>query len=137
MMTFHASGVTFSLTGYDSIPTDGSGRVLITDINPSGDNNDDALICRSEVDNSYRGVGDWFLHPTDMSDNNGDRIGCVDDRGWCMNRNYLKSRGHRLVRLRRYSATAEEGVFTCDIPGDYNTPRALGVYYLSELLWHA
>ena len=36
------------------------------------------------------------------------------------------------MRLRRSFATAEEGVFTCDIPGDDNTPRALGIYYPSE-----
>ena len=136
-------GVTFSLTGYDSIPTDGSGRVLITDINPDGDNNEDALICRSQIDTftSTGGGGtNWFLHPTEMStdegdpdDNNdyGDRI--VGDRGWRRNRG-LDS-GHRLVRLRRYPATtAEEGVFTCHIPGDDDTPRSVGVYYPSESL---
>ena len=37
----HFSGVTFSLKG-DSIPTDGSGRVRITDI---GYNDETALIC--------------------------------------------------------------------------------------------
>ena len=36
------------------------------------------------------------------------------------------------MRLKRISATAEEGVFTCHIPGDDNTPRALGIYYPSE-----
>ena len=64
--------MTFSLTGYDSIPTDGSGRVLITDINPNGDNNEDALICLSEISNTT--VGDWYLHPTEMSTNEDDRI---------------------------------------------------------------
>ena len=64
--------MTFSLTGNDSIPTDGSGRVLITDINPNGDNNENALICRSEM-NIFSG-GDWFLHPTEMSSDNDDRI---------------------------------------------------------------
>ena len=54
-----------------------------------------------------------------------------NDRGWLRNRG-LDSQGHRLVRLRRVTATAEEGVFTCDIPGDSNTPRYLGVYYSSE-----
>ena len=38
------------------------------------------------------------------------------------------------MRLRRVSTTAEEGVFTCNIAGDINTPRYLGVYYPSELL---
>ena len=62
----------FSLTGYDSIPTDGSGRVFITDINPNGDNNEDALICHSEIPISS--VGDWFLHPIEMSNDTDDRI---------------------------------------------------------------
>ena len=47
-------GVTLSLRG-NSIPTDGSGRIVITDINPDGDNEEDALICQSEC------IGDWFL----------------------------------------------------------------------------
>ena len=36
------------------------------------------------------------------------------------------------MRLKRFTATAEEGVFTCDIPGDINTPAYLGIYYPSE-----
>ena len=67
--------MTFSLTGYDSIPSDGSGRVLITDINPNGDNNEDALICRSETSISGNApVGDWYLHLTEMSTNTSDRV---------------------------------------------------------------
>ena len=120
--------MTFSLRD-DSIPTDGSGRVLITDINPTVDNNEDALTCRSEMVTTN--VGNWFLHPTESSTDSGDRIEGANDRGWSRNRD-LDSEGHRLVRLRRVSATAEEGVFTCDIAGDNNTPRALGIYYPSE-----
>ena len=55
-----------------------------------------------------------------------------NDRGWLRNRDN-DDNGRRLVRLRRDSITAEEGVFTCDIPGDTN-PGYLGVYYPSELL---
>ena len=129
--------MTFSLRGV-SISTDGSGRVLITAINPNGDNNETALICRSEIPISGEGVGNWYLHPTEMSTDDGDRIlnpvtiGGVLDRGW--NRNRDNDSGHRLVRLRRGYDTAEEGVFTCDIPGDVNTPRSVGVYYPSEEL---
>ena len=68
--------MTFSLRG-DSIPNDGSGRVLITDINPNVDgSNEDALICRSEIPTVTQGdgVGDWYLHPTEMSTDDGDRI---------------------------------------------------------------
>ena len=60
------------MTGYDSIPTDGSGRVLITDINPNGINDEDALICHSE--GSISTVGEWYLHPTEMSTNASDKI---------------------------------------------------------------
>ena len=123
----------FSLTGYDSIPTDGSGRILITDINLNGDNNEDALICRSEISISGNtSTSDWYSHPTQMSTDEDDRIVSPPaDRGWKRNRGRY-SEGHRLVRLRRVSATAEEGVLTCDIPGDINTPRSVGIYYSSE-----
>ena len=54
-----------------------------------------------------------------------------NDRGWARNRD--DDSGRQLVRLRRFTDTAEEGVFTCDIPGDINNPGYLGVYYSSEL----
>ena len=125
--------MTFSLNG-NPIPTDGSAHVLITDINPSGDNNNDALICHSEIPLSgIIIVGDWFLHPTQTSTSADDRIVSTDPRGWNRNRG-LDGDRHQLVRLRRAdSAVAEEGVFTCNIRGDNNTPRYLGVYYPSEL----
>ena len=126
-----ATGVTLSLRG-DSILTNGSGRVLITDINPNGDNYEDALICHSGKPISGNGVGDWYLHPTEMSTDSGDRIVSLDNpdpRGWARNRD--DDSGHRLVRLRRASTTAEEGVFTCNIPGDFGTP-SVSIYYSSE-----
>ena len=105
-------------------------RVLITDI---GGNNEEALICRSEKTVSgISGVGDWYLHPTRLSINPGDRIvSPPPDRGWSRNRD-VDSEGHRLVRLRRSSDTAEEGVLTCNIPGDNNTPGSVVIYYPSE-----
>ena len=122
----------FSLRGV-SIPNDGSGRVLITDINPNGDNNEDALICRSEIPVSeISGVGDWYLHPTHMSTDEDNRIvnpvNRISDRGWNRNRG-IDPQDRRLVRLRRITDTAEEGVFTCHIPGDNNTPRHLYITY--------
>ena len=65
----------------------------------------------------------FFFPHGQLSDTN-------DDRGWARNRG--DDSGHRLVRLKRVNTTAEEGVFTCHIPGDENTPRALGIYYPSE-----
>ena len=133
-MIHSVSGVSFSLRG-DSIPTDGSGRILITDINPSGDSNRDALICQSDVpsnnDGATLGISDWILHPTQLSTNSSIRIVGSNDRGWTRNRD-LDSDGHQLVRLRRVSNRALEGVFTCNIAGDINTPRFVGIYYSSE-----
>ena len=65
-------------------------------------------------------------------DNENDNVSPPSDRGWSRSRD-TDSEGHRLVRLKRCSDAAEEGVFTCHIPGDDNTPRYLGVYYLCEL----
>ena len=118
--------MTFSLKG-DSIPTDGSGRVNITDI---GNTNDNALICHSGK--AILSSAQWYLHPTEMSTDDGDRIvSPPPDRGWQRNR-AADSEGHRLVRLRRGSDTAEEGVFTCHIPGDFGSPVSVGIYYPSE-----
>ena len=118
--------MTFSLNG-NSIPTDGSGHVRVTDI---GDTNGNALVCHSGIPISNS--GNWYLHPTEMSTGDGDRIASPPpDRGWSKTR-ATDSQGHRLVRLRRDSATAEEGVFTCHIPGDFGTPVSVGIYYPSE-----
>ena len=129
----HFPGVSFSLRG-TSIPTDGSGNVHITDINPNGENNEDALICHSEIPIiALSGSGDWYLHPTQMSTNDDDRImhmtrNSIPDRGWNRNRGN-DVQGLRLVRLIKVTDTAEEGVFTCHIPGDNNTPRYLNITY--------
>ena len=122
-------GLTLHLNGYNSIPTDGSGRILITDI---GLVDAGALICQSDVVTAP-GSGDWYLHPTQQSTAEGDRIQSTDSRGWRRNRHMLSgSNGHRQVRLKRHSITAEEGVFTCHVVGDSNTPISVGIYYPSE-----
>ena len=138
------SGVSFSLRGVN-ISNTGDGRVLITDINPNGDNDEDALICRSEIPlpDTHTSRGDWYLHPTEMSTNETDRIvpqkiaagNITSDRGWLRNRDEIEHDEvlvYRIVRLRRVSDPAEEGVFTCNINGDLNSPRYLGIYYPSE-----
>ena len=70
-----------------------------------------------------------------MSTDEADRIMVPDDdepdRGWLRNR-LSDSEGHRVLRLKRASDTAEEGVFTCNITGDLKSPRYLGIYYPSE-----
>ena len=125
-----ATGATFSLND-NSVPTDGSGHVNITAI---GNTDKTTLICRSGK--SISSGGNWYLHPTEMSTNVSDRIvsgvnGGPDPRGWHRNR-LIDSKGHRLVRLRRVSEIAEEGVFTCHIPGDFGTPVSVGIYYPSK-----
>ena len=125
-------GLTLHLNVYTSIPTDGSGLILITDI---GLVDAGALLCQSDVAPDG-GNGDWYLHPTQLSTEEGDRIQSSDDRGWSRNRN-TNIHGHRLVRLKRHSTiTAEEGVFTCHVVGDSNTPISVGIYYPSELKKH-
>ena len=122
------SGLTLYLTGYNSIRTDGSGRILITDI---GLVDTDALLCQSDVATDYRNAN-WYLHPTQLSIDDGDRIQSTDPRGWSRNRGH-NANEHRLVRLKRHSTiTAEEGVFTCNVVGDSNAPVSVGIYYPSE-----
>ena len=125
------SGLTLHLSGYDSILTDGSGRILITDI---GLVDAGSLLCQSNV-TTDAGNANWYLHPTQLSTAVGDRILDTDPRGWSRNR-AINSIRHRLVRLKRHSIiTAREGVFTCHIVGDSNTPISVGIYYPSESLW--
>ena len=123
-------GLTLSLhvSGYESIPTDGSGRILITDI---GDSNEGVLICtcHSEVTGSI-GTSDWYLHPTQLSISESDVISSTGTEGWETNR--ATSHDGRVARLMRVSDSAKEGVFTCHIPGCNNSPVSVGIYYPSE-----
>ena len=138
LLLFILIGVTLRLRG-NSIPTDGSGRIVITDINTAGHN---ALICLSEM--AVSSNGDWFLHPTQQTTQHTEdgsvRIESTDPRGWHRDRatNTISvDEAGRLVRLRRDNSAASggrslEGVFTCDIEGDTNTPVSVGIYYPSE-----
>ena len=129
--------MTLNLRG-NPIPTDGSGRIVITDINPDGDNDEDDLLCLSELPTIVN--GDWYLHPTQQTTDVSDRIQSTDPRGWRRNRatfTVVGSGTHQLVRLIRDDSAASggralEGVFTCNIPGDTNTPVSVGIYYPSE-----
>ena len=129
-------GLTLHLNGHNSIPTDGSGRILITDIGlddgTTTDADADALLCQSDVVIAPVNAN-WYLNHTQQSTTVGNRIQSTDDRGWSRNRgNDLNN--HRLVRLKRHSTiTAEEGVLTCHVVGDSNTPVYVGIYYPSEL----
>ena len=142
-------GVEFFLRGR-SIPTDGSGRLLITDISlhngPSRTSDEEPLICRSNK-NVGELLGDlhsnaWYLDPevikTTTNTVTGERISYGDyDRGWTVNRGHVHVSGegslfHRVVRLKRVSETALEGKFTCHIINDSNNNRSLIILYPSE-----
>ena len=122
MVIYYVAGIKFLLNNI-SIPTDGSGRVLVTDIqyNPT-----EALICQSSSVGD--GLGDWYL------DREGgystDRIYGPNYRGWTRERASID--GYRVVRLKRVSDTAVEGRFTCRIPGGSDGPRGLLILHPSE-----
>ena len=82
LLLFILIGMILSLSS-NSIPTNGSGRIVITDINPDGnpDNLEDALICQSEL--ALSDGGDWFLHPTQQTtqQTTDERIEATDPRG--------------------------------------------------------
>ena len=123
-----SSGVTLSLNGRN-ISTDGSGRVNINDI--AFGYGSSALICQSNV---TTGTGHWYLHPTEESTEEQDRIK-DNSQGWFSTRatTTVNNQQVRQVRLRRATGhTAQEGVLTCHIPEDDDTPITVGIYYPSE-----
>ena len=131
--------MTLSLSGRN-ISTDGSGRIDINDIPFSGGSS--ALDCQSKV---TTGSGNWYIHPSEESTEEQDRIKATSDRGWSSTTatTINNRQRERKVRLRRVTGhTAQEGVFTCYIPGDSDTPISVGIYYPSELrtefllTWH-
>ena len=139
---FSQPGVEFLLRG-DSIPTDGSGRLLITDISVHNGQNstsdEDALFCHSTKDVTILrelDIGDWYLEPDfENTTAYGKRIDGDNDRGWNSIRVYsanISGVYYRLVRLKRVSKTAVEGNFTCHFPGDSNNNRSLLILYPSE-----
>ena len=80
LLLFILIGVTLSLRG-GPILTDGSGRIVITDINPDGNPNnlEDALFCQSDEPTSVS--GNWYLHPTQQTTDNSNRIQSDDNTG--------------------------------------------------------
>ena len=142
------SGVEFFLRNR-SIPTDGSGRLLITDISLHhgyyySTSDEEALICRSSRNvvelRSSSTFDAWYLDSeVNITTNtvNGERISeGSDDRGWINRRHvHISVEGspfHRAVRLNRVSETALEGKFTCHIPNDSNNNKSLLILYPSE-----
>lgn len=111
-----------------SIPTDGSGRLLVTDI---GTNNFNALVCKSNK-STTTSTSDWYYNPSSPSlDPNHRIIIEVIQYGWIRNR-VVDNGIVRLLRDSRVSNPAE-GVFTCEVAEDLDSPISLGIYYASEL----
>ena len=118
----------FSLVGYTNIPTDGSGRILITDIAASNEPNQEALICLTDVPTPNG--SNFYIHPTVQTTSESGRIQSFDSRGWQRNRDLPNG----IMRLRRDIRTTSwtEGVFTCQYLDTYDLPIFVGVYYPSE-----
>ena len=106
--------------GYTNIPTDGSGRILITDILFDSAN---ALICRTNTPNPTG--SDYYLHSSMQTTNISDRIQSTDIRGWSRNRDTPNG----IIRLRRDGTNWTEGVFTCEFRGNDESPISVRVYY--------
>ena len=130
-LLFPPGTLSLTLLGYTNIPTDGSGRILISDIR-GGDTG--SLICQSSED--YEGGGyqsEWYRHPTSLTTDTNNRI-LNDDavQGWRRSRDDIG--GHEIIRLRSRTGDPDAiaGVFTCDIFVDSGPPITVGIYYASE-----
>ena len=132
----------FYLRG-ESIPTDGSGRLLITDISlhngSISTSDEEALICHSSRDVAELHIlpshGDWYLDSeieSNTTTTSAERITRKDGRGWTRNRGNSENRQYRVARLKRVLETPVEGKFTCHIPKDDNNNRFLFILYPSK-----
>ena len=109
--------------GYTNIPTDGSGRILVSNI---GFDDTNALICHTDTPNPPS--GNYYLHPSMQTTNGSDRIQSTDTRGWSRNRDLSNG----IIRLMRDSTSWTEGVFTCRFRSVSDPSISVGVYYSSE-----
>ena len=112
----------------ESIPTDGSGHVLITDINTNGESSHEALVCQSKLTDETLGLGDWYLNNMKIQTT-------MDARGWKTDIFVSVIAETLLVRLIRISEAAEEGVFTGHIDENTVASAIVGVYYPSESMF--
>ena len=128
----------------DYIPTNGSGRLLITDISlthgQTQTSDDSALFCHATKDLTIVRdvhIGDWYLEP-ETTTVIGERIDGSNDRGWTRDRCTVNVSGiqYRQVRLKRVAETAVEGKFSCHISGDSNNNKYLLILYPSEYETH-
>ena len=114
--------------GYSNIPTDGSGRILITDIGFSNQLDEQALVCRTNTPNPT--TANYYLHPSMQTTDGNYVIQSTDPQGYRRN----KDLANGLMRLKRDSSTTNwtEGVLTCIFHGVSDPPISVGVYYSSE-----
>ena len=136
-MSAHFTGGTFSLRG-ESISTSGDVMLNITDI-AIGDDNANALVCQSERPSSQvTQYPNWYIDPdgTEPVVSDETRLGVerFEEIGWGRHRTENSNNDPQVVYLRRQSATALEGYFTCHIGDDSNTPTGLFILYPCELL---
>ena len=119
------------MTLRNTIPVNDSDHFLITDIVTTyTETNAEAFVCLSDLSRQQTELGYWYLHPTQQSIEEEDKIDGKIDRGW--HRDRAISGDMRIVRLDKKSDAAEEGVFTCHFAGDINSPVSVGIYYPSE-----
>ena len=139
----------------DSIATDGSGHLLITDISlhneQTSTSDEDALFCVSSGNvaeiRPLPTDGDWYLDSEVNTTTNrptGMRISTRENpltwssnsvKGWTWRRKNTRldnGNYHRLVGLKKVSETAVEGKFTCHVPNDDNNNKFLLILYPSE-----
>ena len=112
------------------IPTDGSGRVLITDIKST---DTEALICRTPETAGGRTL--WYLDHEDenvTSSDNASHISGGNFQGWKTRRNMVTSDGYIIKKLIRISDTAVEGRFICGDIQKRESAIALLILYPSE-----
>ena len=120
--------------GGTSIPTDGSGRVLITDLNVVTNNNgaeSNAVLC-SLPGSTTSTSSNWYVHPDSSTTADQFRVVGIfinDADGWGRNRR------EGVVRLWRNRMNTLEGVFTCQFPDANPNTIHLGMYYRSKLYY--
>ena len=123
----------------DYIPTDGSGRLLITDISLTNGqtqtSNDSALFCVSSRDlaelNTLISEMDWY-YDSEVKDYGSMSTKLPGDvTGWKIrNLNII----YRAIRLKKVARIAVEGRFICRIKNDWNNDKSLLILYPSELI---